>query len=266
MMSRIDPTLPASGDPAPERDTRLIWAGLFFALAVFSKLPGLDLLVSERYFVQGQGFVHAQDPVVQWLYVWTPWLGRGLLVGLVTVSLFGRRLGAWISRQGPGQNPETWGRWGRFMAGSGRHTAILATCAALLGPGLIIEGLFKNTVGRPRPVQVDVFGGPAVYQGPFAIGAEPGSHKSFCSSHAATGFALMGLGLGCGPVWRRRWFLIGTVAGAVVGMGRILQGGHYLSDIIFAFYVVWLSCEWVAWMDHRRTMRMVEAARRTPRP
>jgi lipid A 4'-phosphatase len=50
-----------------------------------------------------------------------------------------------------------------------------------------------------------------------------------------------------------------------VGMGRILQGGHYLSDIIFAFYVVWLSCEWVAWMDHRRTMRPSQAARRAPR-
>ncbi len=258
-MSRTDPTWPTGEDPPPERDTRLIWAGLFFALAVFSKLPGADLLVSARYFVQGQGFVHAHDPVVQWLYVWTPWLGRGLLVGMVIVAVFGRTLGTWATRTGHAT-------CGQFMAGSGRHTAILATCAALLGPGLIIEGVFKNTVGRPRPVQVDVFGGPATYQGPFAIGAKPGSHKSFCSSHAATGFALMGLGLGCAPLWRRRWFLIGTVAGAVVGMGRILQGGHYLSDIIFAFYVVWLSCEWVAWMDHRRTMRMAKAARRTPRP
>ena len=51
-------------------------------------------------------------------------------------------------------------------------------------------------------------------------------------------YALMGLGLGCGPSWRRRWFLIGTVAGAVVGLGRIMQGGHFLSDIIFAFYAV----------------------------
>ncbi len=265
-MSRTDH--PEQGEESPahrlapaaphERDTRLIWAGFFFALAIFAEFPGVDLLVSARYFVQGQGFVHAQDPVVLWLYLWTPWLGRGLLLAMVIVSLWGRGLGTWATAKGHAA-------WGCFLSGSGRHAAILATCAALLGPGLIIEGLFKNTVGRPRPVQVDLFGGTSTYQGPFVIGHEPGSHKSFCSSHAATGFALMGLGLGCGPVWRRRWFVIGTLAGAAAGMGRILQGGHFLSDIIFAFYAVWLSCEWVAWMDHRRTMRKADAARRAPR-
>jgi lipid A 4'-phosphatase len=245
-------------DDADERDTRLIWAGLFFALALFAQLPGLDLLFSSRYFVAGKGFVHAQDPVVLWLYQWTPWLGRGLLVGMIVVALGGGRLGAWLVRGGR----QMAGGW---LAGHGRHIATLAACAAVLGNGLVIEGVFKNTVGRPRPVQVAYFGGDSLYQGPLAIGDEPGSHKSFCSSHAAAGFALMTLGLGCGPVWRRRWFLIGTVAGAVVGMGRIMQGGHFLSDIIFAFYAVWLSCEWVAWMDHRRTMRLAEAARRAPR-
>jgi lipid A 4'-phosphatase len=258
MMSPTDPRALAEAAEADERDTRLIWAGLFFAVAVFAKFPGLDLLFSARYHVPGQGFVHAQDPVVQWLYLWTPWLGRGLLVGMAVVALWGRGLGAWAERLGHAT-------LARSLAGPGRRVAVLAFCVALVGPGLVIEGVFKNTVGRPRPVQVDVFGGPKSYQGPFVIGQDPGSHKSFCSSHAAAGFALMGLGLGCGPVWRRRWFLIGTVAGAAVGMGRILQGGHFLSDIIFAFYAVWLSCEWVAWMDRRRTMRKAEAARRAPR-
>ncbi len=246
---------------ADERDTRLIWAGLFFAVAVYAALPGVDLLVSARCFQAGQGFTHAQDPVVRWLYVWTPWLGRGLLAGMVLVALAGRPLGAWLTRQGRTNA-------GQMLSGPGRHMAILATCAALLGNGLIVEGL-KNTVGRPRPVQVDVFGGDQPYQGPLAIGREPGSHKSMCSSHAAAGFALMTLGLGCSRVWRRRWFLIGTLAGTVVGLGRIMQGGHFLSDVIFAFYAVWLSCEWVAWMDHRRTMRLAqtlaETARRAPR-
>ena len=45
-------------------DTRLIWAMLFFALAVYAKFPGLDLIVSSRYFDSARGFVHAQDPFV----------------------------------------------------------------------------------------------------------------------------------------------------------------------------------------------------------
>ena len=240
---------------ADERDTRLIWAGFFFAVAIFAQLPGLDLLFSQRYYTPGQGFVHARDPLVLWLYDWTPWLGRGLVVLLAIVALWGRQIGTLFTRAGRTSQ-------GQWLAGPGRRIAILATCSALLGPGLVIEGVFKNTVGRPRPVQVDLFGGDSTYQGPLAIGKTPGSHKSFCSSHAAAGFALMGLGLGCGPVWRRRWFLIGVVAGSVVGMGRILQGGHFLSDIIFAFYAVWLSCELVLWWDHRRTIREVNAQRR----
>jgi len=55
--------------------------------------------------------------------------------------------------------------------------------------------------------------------------------------------------------------LIGLVAGSVIGFGRILQGGHFLSDIVFAFYAVWLSCELVAWIDRRRT-----AAQTSPPP
>ncbi|MEY4767212.1 MAG: hypothetical protein RI907_3885 [Pseudomonadota bacterium] len=240
---------------APERDTRLIWAGFFFALAVFAKFPAADLMVSARYYVEGQGFVHSQDPLVRVLYLWTPWLGRALLLGMVVVAWKGVPLGGWALRRGH----QAAGLW---LQGAGRRIAVLGMCSALVGPGLIIEGLFKNTVGRPRPVQVQQFGGDSVFQGPFAIGDEPGSHKSFCSSHAATGFALMGLGLGCGPIWRRRWFLIGTVVGAVVGLGRIMQGGHFLSDVVFAFYAVWLSCEWVAWMDHRRTMRLAPPPRK----
>jgi lipid A 4'-phosphatase len=259
-MDRSDlPLAPGTAPQAEERDTRLIWAGLFFGLALFAAAPQLDLLVSARAYQAGQGFVHAQDPFVRWLYVWTPWLGRGLLVGMVMVALLGRPWGGWLSRRGHVDA-------GQKLGGPWRHTAILATCAALLGNGVVVEGLLKNTVGRPRPVQVQAFGGEQPYQGPLAIGREPGSHKSMCSSHAAAGFALMTLGLGCGPLWRRRWFLIGTAAGAVVGAGRILQGGHFLSDVIFAFYAVWLSCEWVAWMDHRRTMRKLPATRRTRRP
>jgi len=68
-------------------------------------------------------------------------------------------------------------------------------------------------------------------------------------------FWLMSLGLTCGPLWRRRWLLIGIVAGGVVGLGRMLQGGHFFSDILFAFFTVWLSCEIVAWLDKRRRSR-----------
>lgn len=240
-------------------DTRLIWAVFFFVLAVYAKFPAVDLIVSSRYFDATLGFIHAQDPLVLLLYDWTPPIGRGLALLAALHAL----LAPWLAKL-----LVLTGRAGAAAAcrGPWRHASTVFVCAALLGPGLLIEGVFKNTVGRPRPVQIEAFGGTAAFQGPFAVGDNPDAHRSFCSSHAAAGFALMGLGLTCGPRWRRRWFLIGLVSGAVIGAGRIMQGGHFLSDVIFAFYTVWLSCELVTWLDQRRLTRGQPPPSRPHRP
>ncbi|MBI2732608.1 MAG: phosphatase PAP2 family protein [Aquabacterium sp.] len=238
---------PHEDDP-DELDTRLIWAGLFFSLAIFAQFPGLDLLVSVNYYSAEHGFFHRDDAFVRALYDWTPWLGRGLVVALALFALLAPWVGRMLSRLGrPDLATRSTGPW--------RHLATVSVCAALLGNGLVIEGLCKGFMGRPRPVQVEQFGGQEAYRGPFNPGHDPTHHRSFVSSHAAAGFALMSLGLTCGPVWRRRWLLIGTVTGGIVGMGRMMQGGHFLSDIIFAFYAIWLSCELVAWADRRRLSR-----------
>lgn len=249
----------ASEPDDADTDNRLIWAVFFFVLAVYAKFPAVDLIVSSRYFDAARGFVHAQDPLVLWLYDWTPPLGRGLALMAALLALLAPLIAKLLRAAGRLDAAQR-------CQGPWRHVSIVFLCAALLGPGLVIEGVFKNTVGRPRPVQIEQFGGNQAFQGPFALGDNPEAHRSFCSSHAAAGFALMGLGLTCGPTWRRRWLLIGLVSGAVIGAGRIMQGGHFLSDVVFAFYAVWLSCELVAWIDRRRTRRGQPPPSRPHRP
>jgi lipid A 4'-phosphatase len=227
-------------DEAPPEDdggdSLAIWALLFFAMAIFAQVPGLDLIVSSRYYTLDQGFFHRNDPVVLALYDWTPWVGRGLILAMALFALSAPLLARALNVSGRQTLAER-------VRGPWRHLACVTVCCALLGPGLLIEGVFKNVVGRPRPVQVFEFGGTDQYKGPFHVGPAPSTHKSFVSSHAAAGFALMSLGLTCSPLWRRRWLLIGIVAGGVIGAGRMMQGGHFLSDIIFAFYAVWVPCE-----------------------
>lgn len=250
---------PDLAETATGIDSRLLWAGLFFAVAVFSKFPGLDLLVSARYFDLDLGFFRAKDPTVLALYNWTPILGRALFLTMLLHAL----LAPWIARAlaATGQAEAA-----QRCRGPWRHLSTVFVCAALLGPGLLIEGVLKNTVGRPRPVQTVPFGGPEPYHGPFAPGDTPGSHRSFVSSHAATGFALMALGLTCRPAARRRWLIIGLMAGSAIGAGRIMQGGHFLSDIVFAFYAVWLCCELTAWLDRQRLQRGQPPSPRQRRP
>lgn len=227
--------------------TRLIWAGLFFALAIFAALPGLDLLVAANYYDPQLGFVHRDDPLVRALYVWTPRLGHILLLLVTIYALASPLLTRWFASHGQTDKAA--------CSRHGQHAAVVALCCALLGPGLLVEIVLKGHMGRPRPVQVVQFGGQDTYHGPFVPGPDPGNHRSFVTSHAAAGFWLMSLGLTCGPIWRRRWLLIGTITGAIIGVGRMMQGGHFLSDVIFAFYAVWLSCELIAWADRRRLAR-----------
>jgi lipid A 4'-phosphatase len=235
-------------DDSEDRLSYMLWASLFFSLAIFAQFPGLDLLVSMNYYSSDQGFFHRNDPLVLALYDWTPWIGRALVLALFVYAVLAPFIAWMLARAGQLElAARSRGPW--------RHMAAVAVCCALLGNGLVVEGILKNFMGRPRPVQVQQFGGPDVYHGPFVPGPDPHDHRSFVSSHAAAGFALIGLGMTCGPVWRRRWLLIGIGTGGLVGWGRMMQGGHFLSDILFAFYAVWLSCELVGWIDRKRLAR-----------
>jgi lipid A 4'-phosphatase len=65
------------------------------------------------------------------------------------------------------------------------------------------------------------------------------------SGHAAMGFFPMALAWVCRRQ-RRLWTAAGLTIGGLVGLGRILQGGHFLSDVLMSAAVVWLVCECLA--------------------
>ncbi|HEX5371150.1 MAG TPA: phosphatase PAP2 family protein [Aquabacterium sp.] len=242
-------------------DTRLLWAGLFLSLAIFSKVPNVDLWFSQRYYLVDQGFFQANNPVVQALYRYTPRVGHGLLALAAVVAVGGPWLARLANRwHAPGVAERLTGLW--------RRTAVGCLLVAVLSSGLIVELGFKNFMGRPRPVQTLDFGGTEVFHPAFERGPSPDRHRSFVSGHAAAGFSLMSIGLAAGAVWRRRWLLIGVVTGSIVGLGRIMQGGHYLSDVVFSFYVVWLSCELIAYGLRQWDLRKLpphHPARKGPR-
>ena len=78
---------------------------------------------------------------------------------------------------------------------------------------------------------------------------------------AAVGFALMSLGMFGIRRKRQFWLFTGLVLGGLIGLARISQGGHFLSDIVFSLIAVWSShllirAVWLrfrAWQFHRRT-------------
>jgi lipid A 4'-phosphatase len=114
---------------------------------------------------------------------------------------------------------------------------LISYLSLAIGPGLLVNTLFKENWGRARPYQVIRDGHP------FSLPWQPHFNRpadnSFPSGHVSIG-AFIGIPF---LVARRRKLGVALcVLGFVsVGIVRWLQGGHYFSDIILAAIIVWLS-------------------------
>jgi membrane-associated PAP2 superfamily phosphatase len=127
----------------------------------------------------------------------------------------------------------------------------------LLGPGLLVNVTFKDNWGRPRPTQVDCFGGKHAFRPVW----EPGEHghcRSFPCGHASMGFFLMGPAF---LLYRRRprlagaFLLLGLSAGLLLGATRIVQGRHFASDVLWSAGFVYFTGLALGYLYHRWTAR-----------
>ena len=120
---------------------------------------------------------------------------------------------------------------------------VIILLSLAIGPGLIGNGL-KDNWGRPRPRQVIREG--MLYQPVWKPAFNKPANNSFVAGHATIGFFLGVPFLAFG--FRRRGIIVSLIGGIFIGFVRILQGGHYLSDVIFSGIVVWMSAEFICYM------------------
>ena len=114
-----------------------------------------------------------------------------------------------------------------------RRACALLLLAVALGPGLLVNGILKPLWGRPRPHQVEIFGGARPYRYWWQPG-HLGGGRSFSSGHAATGYVLV-VGAYVVTPRRRRLVLGGALLyGSLVGLARIVTGAHFVSDVLWS--------------------------------
>ena len=109
----------------------------------------------------------------------------------------------------------------------------LALCLAA-GPGLVANVAFKNEWGRARPVQITEFGGSKTFSPPLTPSDQCATNCSFVSGEASSIFAVF---FAAAFLFRKKSSTLirtGVAAGAAAGLVRMAQGGHFLSDVIFA--------------------------------
>jgi lipid A 4'-phosphatase len=184
--------------------------------------PQLDLTVSGWFYDPQAGFHLKQQPLVRFVYDLVPWMTRSVVVGL-TLFLFA----AW-----------TFYRRRDFFVKQRRVSQYLLL-VMIVGPGLLVNTVFKDHWGRARPSQVAEFGGSQQFTRAALPTDQCVKNCSFVSGHASVGFYFLALAF----VTRRRalWLALGTGLGLGVGLVRIMQGGHFLSDVVFSGIVVYLA-------------------------
>lgn len=187
--------------------------------------PQIDLAVSGFFYQPEQGFYLRQLLIVRFLYSLVWWITAG-----VVVTCLGFLIASWTIYR----NRETVVRR--------RRAALYLLLVMIVGPGLLVNGVFKDHWGRARPSQVTEFGGSKQFT-PAAIPADQcPKNCSFVSGHASVGFYFLALAFVL-PRRRALWLTLGTAFGLGIGLVRIVQGGHFFSDVVFSGIIVYLTAQ-----------------------
>jgi lipid A 4'-phosphatase len=130
----------------------------------------------------------------------------------------------------------------RPVAGIGPRMALLVVASLALGPGLVVNIVLKDNWGRARPSTIAEFNAghqPARrHTPPLVVSDQCPDNCSFPSGHAALGFWTVSLALMTPPRRRRAAMAAAIGFGVAMGLVRIAQGGHFLSDVAFSGLIV----------------------------
>lgn len=76
-----------------------------------------------------------------------------------------------------------------------RKAIIFFIVIVIMAPGIVVNTILKDNVGRPRPAHITEYGGTAIFQPPFVISNQCDKNCSFVSGHASFAFTFMAIGL-----------------------------------------------------------------------
>jgi membrane-associated PAP2 superfamily phosphatase len=123
-----------------------------------------------------------------------------------------------------------------------RNASMVLIFTMIIGPGVLVNLVLKDHTGRPRPREITEFGGAEKFVCVCEKGAT-NEGKSFPCGHCSMGFYLAIPFL---FLRNRKKILAYTVLavgvgyGIIIGIARMMAGGHFASDVLWAGLIVWL--------------------------
>lgn len=182
------------------------------ALLVF--VPAIDLASSGAFWTAGSGFLLEHDALAKGFQ-------KVLHVGTITAAAL--LIVAFLASAV---------RLRPILRLTARSWLFLAL-AVVMGPGIVTNLILKDHWGRARPYQVTEFGGHAGFSPPLVLSDQCDRNCSFVAGDPSVGFCLEAVAYVIRR--RRRAVLAGSIGiGLAIGLMRIMQGGHFLSDVLFS--------------------------------
>jgi lipid A 4'-phosphatase len=192
---------------------------LFFTSLIFYEFPNLDLQISRLFYSDLDRFVFAENIFVYILFKSVPTLTILFAIILIIIAL----------------------RSYFYKKDFKRASLSVALIISLvIGPGITVNSILKDNFGRARPKQITEFGGQKNFSKVFVMTDQCKKNCSFSSGHAAAAFSFSSVAFIVSPQYQLIYYISGIVFGFIVGVGRIIQGGHFASDVLVSASIVLL--------------------------
>ena len=195
----------------------IIWLAFVVFSLIFVLFPQIDITVSSLFY--DEGFYLRGSLYENFFYKSVP-----IVVTTLAVSSIGIFLYNFIAKKN--------------LLTLDTKKIIYIVLVLSLAPGLIVNATFKDNWGRARPVQIQEFGGDKTFTPAFVLSNQGGN--SFSSGHGSAAFSVLGFAL----LMRKRkelWIALALSYGVAVSFARIIGGGHFLSDNVTSFFVVYIT-------------------------
>ncbi len=194
-----------------------IWIAFVLSSIFFIFFSQIDIDFSSLFYQNG--FYLKGSLYETFFYKSVPIIISTLAIGSITLFLYNT-----ISKKN--------------ILGIDKKTILYIILVLSLAPGLIVNTTLKENWGRARPMDIVQFGGNKEFTPAFILSNQGGN--SFSSGHGSAAFSILGFAL-LARSRKKLWITLALSYGVAVSFARIIGGGHFLSDNLTSFFIVYIA-------------------------
>ncbi|HCR85108.1 MAG TPA: hypothetical protein DIV86_00360 [Alphaproteobacteria bacterium] len=213
---------------------KLTIIALIAAILLFCTYPQIDLIVSGLFYKEG--FYLAYHPIVYGVYM-SVRVFCVLTAGVASFIIlydFLKKKNIKLPLQSIADKVRGYIRFDN-------RAAALLLLVIIITPGVMVHNVMKPFWDRARPRHIEQFGGELKFTPIYEIKRAHDGNNSFPSGHASMAASLIALGFLVAQSRRRLVFTVTSIYAVIASLGRVVQGGHYLSDVTISFLITMLT-------------------------